>query len=296
MEKPLYAGETLGNRLWIEFRIVIILETIFRQARTDGTQQWFRELLTNIHNATPTLEDWNLLQYRTNTFLLAKERSEFDTSIHLFATNILAKNHNKYMLQSLAMPIARFIADFTKRSDVEHEDDHQLDQEILLCVGQRVMLTCSLLVQSELVNGALGVVIQIVYRPGSNPPQSPAYVVVEFDNYIGFPWDQSNPKHIPIPPIQRNNRKQVPLKMAWALTIHKSQGLTLTRSTIDIGNTERQGLTFTSISRTTTLQGMWIAPAFSFEQYAKMNDTSYVSLRKEEEKHLQTLSLLGYKK
>ena len=118
------------------------------------------------------------------------------------------------------------------------------------------MLTCNLWVQSRLVNGALKVVIQIVYRPGSNPPQLPAYVVMEFDNYIGLPWDQSNPKHIPIPLIQQNNRKQVPLKMAWALTIHKSQGLTLTRSTMDIGNIERQGLTFTFMSQTTTLQGM----------------------------------------
>ena len=81
------------------------------------------------------------------------------------------------MLQSLAMAIARFIADFTKRSDVEHEDDHQLDREILLCVVQRVMLSCNLWVQSRLVNGALGEVIQIVYRPGPNPPQLPAYVV-----------------------------------------------------------------------------------------------------------------------
>ena len=91
-----------------------------------------------------------------------------------------------------------------------------------------------------------------MYRPRSNP-QLPAYVVMEFDNYIGLPWDQSNPKHIPIPPVQRNNRKQVPLKMAWALTIYKSQGLTLTRSTIGIGNIERQGLTFTAMSCTTTL-------------------------------------------
>ena len=84
-------------------------------------------------------------------------------------------------------------------------------------------------------------IIQIVYTPGFIPPKLPTYVVMEFYNYIGPPWDQCQPKHIPIPPIQRSNRKQIPLKMAWELTIHKSQGLTLTRSTIDIGNTERQG-------------------------------------------------------
>ena len=79
--------------------------------------------------------------------------------------------------------------------------------------------------------------------------------------------------------------------MAWALTIHKSQWLTLTRSTIDIGNTERQGLTFTTMSPTTTLQGMWIAPSFSFNHYAKMKYTSYVTLRKKEEVCLHSLFL-----
>lgn len=51
--------------------------------------------------------------------------------------------------------------------------------------------------------------------------------------------------------------------MAWALTIHKSQGLTLTRSIVDIGNIERQGFTFMAMSCTTTLEGMKIAPPFS---------------------------------
>ena len=39
MDKPLYAGETLGNRLWIEFRTIIILETLLQQGGVDGTQQ-----------------------------------------------------------------------------------------------------------------------------------------------------------------------------------------------------------------------------------------------------------------
>ena len=91
--------------------------------------------IANIYNATPTMEDWNLLQSITNRFLSIEERSQFDTTIHLFAMNMLANNHNKYMLQSLVMPIARFIADFTTRADAEQYDDHQLEKEILLCFG-----------------------------------------------------------------------------------------------------------------------------------------------------------------
>lgn len=44
--------------------------------------------------------------------------------------------------------------------------------------------------------------------------------------------------------------------MSWALTIHKSQGLTLQKTTIDIGTTERQGLTFIAISRVKSLDNL----------------------------------------
>ena len=61
MDRPIYVGETLGKYLWTEFTTVIILETIFRQMGIDVTQLRFRQLLTNIRNATPTTEDWTLL-------------------------------------------------------------------------------------------------------------------------------------------------------------------------------------------------------------------------------------------
>jgi hypothetical protein len=80
-------------------------------------------------------------------------------------------------------------------------------------------------------------VTQIAYTQGVDPPNLPVYVVLEFDTYIGPPWDHINPKNVSIPPIKCGTKKQIPLKMAWALTIHKSQDLTVSKETIDIGKT-----------------------------------------------------------
>ena len=79
--------------------------------------------------------------------------------------------------------------------------------------------------------------------------------------------------------------------MAWALTIHKSQGLTLERASIDIGNKEQQGLTFTAISRVKSIDGLCIVSPFSFHCYAKIKYSTYVIIKKKEEERLKPISL-----
>ena len=103
MDKPLYAGATLGKFLLTDMTTIIILKTLFRQKRIDSTQLPFRYLLTKNHNATPTLKDWSLLFSRNNKYLSVEEHSKFGIEINLFAMNILANNHNKYMLQEIVM-------------------------------------------------------------------------------------------------------------------------------------------------------------------------------------------------
>lgn len=46
--------------------------------------------------------------------------------------------------------------------------------------------------------------------------------------------------------------------MSWDITIHKSQGLMLHKAIFDIGGIERQGLTFTTISRVKIIDGLYI--------------------------------------
>lgn len=83
----------------------------------------------------------------------------------------------------------------------------------------------------------------------------------------------------------------MPLRLAWALTIHKSQGLTISKETIDIGPRERERLTFFAISRVKSLDGLRISPPFSYDHYKKMKIGKQLIKRKEEEERLKSLEI-----
>ena len=102
-----------------------------------------------------------------------------------------------------------------------------------LAQGASVMLTANLWVQAGLVNGAMGTVVAICYdQAGGSPLNLPVAVTVRFDSYCGPTLPDGT---VPIIPLRRTwlstekqcSRLQLPLKLAWAVTIHKCQGMTL---------------------------------------------------------------------
>ena len=210
----------------------------------------------NIRDAVPTLEDWKLLMNRADTSLDASMKKSFDKVIHLFVTNGDVKCHNKHLIRGLNCPIATIIATYVGSNYSTEGDEEGLELELLIAIGARVMLTSNLWTNAGLVNGAVGVIQQIVYNPGSSSPEPPMYVLIKFDNYVGVPWDESFSQVVPITSIERSTKTQFPLKLTWVLTIHKSQVLALDKATINIGKQERQGMTFTTISQVKDLEGI----------------------------------------
>lgn len=139
--------------------------------------------------------------------------------------------------------------------DSDSAHTKQLDSQVLaptlltLKIGAQVMLLKNINVADGLVNGARGVVIGY-----SNTGGLP---IVKFKNnkeYVTKPekWIVKTPTGALL------TRKQVPLKLAWAFSIHKSQGLTLDCVEMSLSKVFEAGQAYVALSRAQSLQSIRI--------------------------------------
>src|SRR4051812_35120018 len=75
-------------------------------------------------------------------------------------------------------------------------------------------------------------------------------------------------------------RKQLPLTMAFGVTIHKSQGLTLEQVVVDLGPRDfSNGLAYVAISRVKRLEGLAFYAPFGMERLQRKDSPSLTRLR-----------------
>jgi len=138
----------------------------------------------------------------------------------------------------------------------------ELPDEVGLKIGAQVMLTRNKDLDSGadrgLVNGSRGVV-QDFHSFDKLP-------VVRFDNgrverINRVEAVRYNPDGGPGVLI----RKQLPLKLGWATTVHKSQGSTLSRAILDISKTFEVGQAYVSLSRVKDIQGLYLERPVSMD-------------------------------
>ena len=233
---------------------------------------------------------------RTYARISTTEIVTFKSALHLYPTVAAVLEHNIHKLNENGQPIAKIKALHSgpNAAKATSDDAGGLDLVLLIAQGARVMLTANLWVAAGLVNGTMGTIVDICYLNGS-PPDLPVAVMIKFDKYCG-PYLSNHT--VPICPIRhiwyahgaQCSRTQLPFKLAWAVTIHKAQGLTLDQVVINVGKKEFSlGLTFVACSRVRKLTDLIFDPPFPFERLSNLANSQRLLELREEDARLSQL-------
>lgn len=251
-ESPLWES-TIG--------VVVQLKKIFRQ-----TDDVYTTILNRIRVGKLSKSSFDILSRQLNktmpatfkpTILLPRKKDV--EVINMAEMAKLTSNEKKYTLQRVEMLPDELAAKYnssTNMSPEQREIDYaymvnniMAEKEIILKVGAQVMCIANIDMESAepLVNGSQGVIVDFV---------SNGLPLVQFTN--GYKriiqyhtWNSETNASIGV--------KQIPLIYAWAVTIHKSQGMSLDMAQIDAGSSIFEcGQTYVALSRIKSLEGLYL--------------------------------------
>lgn len=304
-DKPLFHSmpktdkQVQGLLMYHQFKTVVALTENQRVKGDNAEQTNFRELLTRARNGDSTESDWETLISRTpNKVHNIDDFEKFSVRLCYHKKKVAELNLEK--LKRLNKPIAVIKARHSRGAHAISSDNMGgLEAVVYLAKGAKVMLTMNLWTDVGLCNGALGTVIDFIYSEGQQPPCLPICVLVQFDQeYRGPSVSSTIPNLVPICPVTQSSdsvgntfeRQQLPIRLAWAITIHRCQGLTLPKAWIDLGASEKvAGLTYVALSRVKKLADLVIEP-MTLERLQAARKLTNLQFRIKEEERLDLLA------
>ena len=229
--------------------VTIQLEKVYRQQ-----DNIFLTLLNHIREGKPSAEDIQLLNGRYQPAFIPRPEEGY---IRLTTHNQMANHYNESELQKLPGH------SYTYRAKIDGtfpEYSYPTAETLTLKEGAQVMFVKNDPSGNHLYyNGRIG---HVTYADDNRlevfcPGDAEAIEVEPLE------WENSrytlNPETREIESEVLGKFSQLPLRLAWAITIHKSQGLTFERAIIDASLSFAPGQVYVALSRCKTLEGMVLA-------------------------------------
>ena len=281
---PVRAGSPIcvPNRcdLWMENFKCVELTEIMRQRDDAVFAALLNRLRVKERNESLTACDTEKLLGR----LTSHENCPRD-ALFIYAKNKEVDHHNEEMLLNKCRDISEIVAVDVVRNRTTgrleerpalkaNQKSESLPGRLRIAVGARVMVTKNVDTEHGITNGALGTVTAIL--PADQDKPLPKGVCIQFDNEkVGRGLTESNPNStIPLgsvklmpyeeamDPVEQERkggiRRQFPLKLAWACTIHKVQGLTVDKIVISMKSMFESGHAYVAFSRVTNMEGLYL--------------------------------------
>lgn len=230
------------------FYHIIELEHVYRQSDVE-----FINLLNNVRINSIQQNDLSLLNQQYNATIAT---NIFEPEIILASTNEIVKKTNSNELHNLEGQTIEYEATLTGIFQDEQNDNRLPADKILYIKNNAQVIFVKNDPEKRWVNGSIGKIIST----------SKSLIKVQLSNQhiydvqrvtwesLEYTWNKEKKE------IEKKivgTFTQFPLKLAWAITIHKSQGKTFNKVSIDLGNGAfASGQTYVALSRCTALSGI----------------------------------------
>lgn len=240
--------------------VTVELQHVYRQS-----DPYFLEILNKVRNDSA---DENTLQSLNQRFIPNFNPAKEEGYIRLVTHNNQADSINQRELDALTTP--SFHYDAKKDGDFP-ELSFPTEEHLTLKRGAQVMFVKNDSSASKrYYNGMIGEVVDLSDKVIKVKPSNGEVVIeVHPEEWTNVKYEIDE-KTRDITEVVVGKFVQYPLKTAWAITVHKSQGLTFERAIIDVQHSFAHGQTYVALSRCKTLEGMVLASPIP--RYAIIND------------------------
>jgi DNA-binding CsgD family transcriptional regulator len=225
--------------------VYIEFNKIYRQ-----TEQGFIDLLNKVRNNQMEQSDLQALHERYQPQFFDREQGGY---ILLTTHNEKAREINTSELSKLPGKI------FTYKAEVKNDfpaTAFPADEVLQLKIGAQVMFIKNDTEGKRYFNGKIGVVTElseeVIKVQCKDEPDTIEVGKERWDN-IRYTLDKATRQ---LNEDLLGSFSQYPLRLAWAITIHKSQGLTFEKAVIDAGKAFAPGQVYVALSRCTNLEGL----------------------------------------
>jgi GTPase SAR1 family protein len=213
---------------------VCYLEEFWRQNKDDNLIK-----ILNAIRSNKLTSEYSILK---NKCLNTKLPSEKITK--LYCTNIDVDEENKHHLEKLSTKSVFYLWEESGQPR-ELNCKNKVAENLELKIGAIVMFVKNNL-QRGYYNGSIGEVISFDDNNLPNIRLNDGHILKSIKQDDFYREDPVGNRLATI--------KQIPLKLAWAITIHKSQGMTLDKVSIDLGNTFTAGQGYVALSRARSIE------------------------------------------
>ena len=235
--------------------VYIELDKIYRQS--DST---FIDLLNNLRNNKVSQEDIDLL----NSFYTPN----FEVNPKLNIITLTTHNQKADMLNRSALNKLKDRSYFfkAKTEGIFNENAYPVESVMELKLGAQVMfIKNDPSGKQQFFNGKIGVIsslnekdeIEVDFRDGTKTMVLEKYEWKNIQYELNQATNEIEEKEI-------GTFTQYPIKLAWAITIHKSQGLTFEKAILDINDAFAPGQVYVALSRLKSLQGLVLTSPIQF--------------------------------